>query len=914
MSEALTSRPSGPIRESLRARSRKSSPAWLGSGILPRLLMVAVPLAAGAWLYGNSLVEGKLTELGAQEALVVGRAVDRMTNHLQHIAGDLRFLSNEKMLLEALERPGPENLERLNDEFVAFSRAKGIYDQIRWLDETGRERVRVNYRKGTPRAVPPGNLQDKSRRYYFADTFRLQSGEIFVSPLDLNVEHGTIERPFQPMLRIGTPVFDRSGRKRGIILLNYLAANLLGNRSAGVSILNRNGYWLKSPKPGDAWGFMLGHRDATLAVRHPDAWQAILAKDRGSLSDDSGLWTWDTVYPLLSGMHSHSSAAGDAGPPGQTYFWKMVSHLDPATLNRAAAGIWPRIVGSVSVVLAVIGALLWKVTRAEREIVAMNTTLARQVDERTTLLRSKISELEQVRETLLRNEELLKDAKRLAGLGHWHWDLRSNEITASEEISRIYGRDPSLPPTPYPEVQEYFTPESWRILSGEVENAIATGGSYVCDAEVVRPDGEHRWIVARGQAVLDAHENPLELYGTLQDITERKKAEEALREQDQLLTDMSAMAHIGGWYFDPATGQGAWTPECARIHDLPEDAPIDVKGGLSYFVGRHRKAIEAAVRAAIEHGTPYDLEAKIRTATGGPKWIRTIGHPVVEEGRVVKVFGSIQDITERKRADTEIRQLNAELEQRVAARTAELSAAYRELESFSYAVSHDLRAPLRAMGGFSQALMEDFGDQLQGKARTYLEQIGIASRHMNELIDALLALSQSARGGLRYDSLDLSEMARRLLGELADGDPARRVAVEIEDGIQVHGDRSMIEVVLSNLLDNAWKYTARTADPRIQVYTEGRTHGYRRICVADNGTGFDPEHADKMFQPFQRLHRQDEFPGIGIGLATVQRILHRHGGSIDAAGKPNQGATFCFRLPDTLPAAPVEPDDGDVRT
>jgi signal transduction histidine kinase len=248
----------------------------------------------------------------------------------------------------------------------------------------------------------------------------------------------------------------------------------------------------------------------------------------------------------------------------------------------------------------------------------------------------------------------------------------------------------------------------------------------------------------------------------------------------------------------------------------------------------------------------------------------------------------------------ELRQYQEQLEERVHERTAELEAVNRELEAFSYSVSHDLRAPLRAVDGFAQALDEDYGRQLDETAHSYLARIRKATQRMGQLIDDLLQLSRVGRAGLQPVEVYLSAVARNIMDRLAATEPARVAHIEIAPGISAYGDARLLHVVLSNLLDNAWKYTSKTAGAHIE-FKQLEIDGQRVFMVRDNGAGFDMQYADKLFGAFQRLHGA-EFPGTGIGLATVARIIHRHGGRVWAEAEVGRGAVFYFTLPVGAPS------------
>ncbi len=251
----------------------------------------------------------------------------------------------------------------------------------------------------------------------------------------------------------------------------------------------------------------------------------------------------------------------------------------------------------------------------------------------------------------------------------------------------------------------------------------------------------------------------------------------------------------------------------------------------------------------------------------------------------------IREVAERKRAEDDIRKLNAQLVQR----SAQLEASNKELEAFSYSVSHDLRAPLRGIDGFSQAVLEDYDDKLDDSGRSYLQRVRAASQRMSQLIDAMLNLARLTRAEIHTQTFDMSAMAHSILDDLQKMEPEREVECIVANNLLATADPQLIRAVLENLLSNAWKFTRQQAKPRIE-FGHGQYNGQAAYFVKDNGAGFDMTYAHKLFGAFQRLHAYTEFPGVGVGLATVHRIIQRHGGQIWPEGAVDEGAAFYFTL------------------
>jgi PAS domain S-box-containing protein len=432
----------------------------------------------------------------------------------------------------------------------------------------------------------------------------------------------------------------------------------------------------------------------------------------------------------------------------------------------------------------------------------------------------------------------------------------------------------------------------------EDDRRVMERGESILGKEEQLPDskGIFRTILTSKLPLKDSEGRIVGLVGIGMDISERKKAETALRESEEKYRRLIEFFPDG--IFVHKNGKVVFVNQTTvRALRAPNAEALIGRSLMSFVPPDYQTLVRDRVSRMSEMKTQVPIvEEKFIRSDGSLIDVEVTAIPFLMDGEPA-VIGVARDITERKKAEEEIRRLNTELERRVKERTAQLENANRELEAFSYSVSHDLRAPLRSIEGFSQALQEDYRSDLDEQAQDYLQRIRSASKRMGYLIDDLLKLSRLTRGEIRLQRLDLTAIAQSVVEDLRRTEPDRSVECIIPAGLAAHGDERLIHAVLENLLGNAWKFTARRKHAKVELGITPSVGSETSFFIKDNGAGFNMENAGKLFHAFQRLHTVQEFPGNGIGLATVQRIIHHHGGRVWAEGETEKGATFFFTLP-----------------
>jgi PAS domain S-box-containing protein len=483
----------------------------------------------------------------------------------------------------------------------------------------------------------------------------------------------------------------------------------------------------------------------------------------------------------------------------------------------------------------------------------------------------------------------------------WDWDLGSGELLWSQALQTVFGYPPEVVAHEIGWWYEHLHPDDReRVVTG-IHAVIDGGGdNWSADYRFRRQDDSYVMVLDRGHVHRDDQGRPLRMVGSMLDLSERLRQEEALRASEERFRVAQELSPDGFAIFRPvrnAPGRGldfTWVYENAAMASMNGTEPQEVVGrSLLEVLPDHGESDFHRLYAQVaETGEPGLIEADYHgESIPGGKWFRVAAVPIGEDIAVLA-----QDITERKRAEEELRRLKDHLEIRVEQRTAELTAAHREMEAFAYTVSHDLRAPLRHVSSFTELLEKEIGPQLDEPGQRYVRIIAESSRRMGTLIDDLLMFSRLGRATINRTTVNLAILVEQVRTELAPETTGRSIDWQIGALPQVKGDATLLHSVMVNLLGNALKYSWGREPAQIEIGSR-KEKGEWIVFVRDNGAGFDMRHADKLFGVFQRLHPASQFVGTGIGLASVKRIIERHGGRVWAHGEVDKGATISFTLP-----------------
>lgn len=481
----------------------------------------------------------------------------------------------------------------------------------------------------------------------------------------------------------------------------------------------------------------------------------------------------------------------------------------------------------------------------------------------------------------------------------------------------------------------FVPPADWPHFFNYLKKVFASETKLGTELRLQMNAETHRDVYVEAIAVRDRHGKAGSCRCAIVDITERKRAEEMLRRahdeleikieertrelkraNDELLAEIAAHEHTEAAlraseerYRSVVDTQSElisrWRPDgtitfvneaLCRFFDKPADQLIG--HNLRRFLPPEDHAVLEAHIASINQDNPVDtLEHRIVAANGQSRWYRWTHYARFDEkGGIIELQSVGNDITERRLVELELKRYREHLEELVAKRTAELQASNKEQEAFSYTIAHDLRTPLRAITSFSQILLAEAGLKLNEEELHSLDRIVQAGKYMAQLIDEILRLATISRSEMHFETVDVSDLCRKAAERLNQNEPSRHVNWKIAEGIQVRGDRNAVSIIINNLLDNAWKFTRLTPEPRIGVDV-AREQGREAFFVKDNGVGFDMQYGKKLFRAFERLHDPKQFQGTGMGLVTVRHIVERHGGKAWANAKEGKGATFYIYLP-----------------
>ncbi|MFO7656416.1 MAG: PAS domain S-box protein, partial [Bacteroidales bacterium] len=533
----------------------------------------------------------------------------------------------------------------------------------------------------------------------------------------------------------------------------------------------------------------------------------------------------------------------------------------------------------------------WKWILSQGEIVShdSNGKPIRMLGTHTDITERKIME-----ETLRKNQKLLNEMGKIAEVGGWEFDVETHKGTWTEEVARIH----ELPPDEETDVNkglEFYKEESRALVEQAIQKAISAGKTYDLQLEMVTRNNNHKWVRTIGIPEI-INGKVVRVSGSFQDITKIKTAQLALKESEERYRSLLEQSPVG------------IAVHVQGIVQFVNRAGVKILGGESpwQIIGNSLKdiihpdyldnALKRIEQLLAGKDNLYPVEDVYIRLDGIPVDVEVMATPVTYRGQpAIQVI--ITDITERKKIQDDIKRMNAELEQRVKERTAQLAEINRELETFTYSVSHDLKAPLRGIDGYSRILLDDYSKILDDEGRRYLENVRESAMQMNDLIDDLLNYSRLERYTLRPVNIDLSVLISTILQSLQKSTMHNNVSITNSvPPLKITADSNGLTIALRNLIENAVKFTGNVPKPAIKIALSEKPESCI-ISVHDNGIGIDVQYHQRIFEIFQRLHRIEEYPGTGIGLAMVKKSMERMGGKVWVESSPGKGSAFYLEIP-----------------
>ena len=869
-------------------KSHPKTKNWL---VVKDFLMIFLPLAIllsliTGLVYYNE-VKNYRTILREKELIYGKQLSESIVIEFKTVLSSLIFLSEQHELQRLLDGEESEKTD-LARFFLSFSKRMGLFDQIRFLDEYGLEIVRVNFNNNNPDIVPENQLQSKSKQYYFKNTFRLQRGEVYLSPLDLNIEKGKVEQPPKPVIRFGTPIFDRKGRKRGIIILNYLGAKLLSNFDrfstftlADLMLLNSQGYWLKGPDHKKDWGFMYEtQKKLTFGNAYPEAWLKITNSHSGQFLNASGLFTFTTIYPLTESSKPFISLNKDYRLnqvllDDTTYYWKIVSHVTPEQLKAGTQNKLKAFILIDAMIIFVLAIAIFAFCRAR------------------ILRKQSESELFKLTKAIEANPigVIIFDPA-------WTIEYVNPKVTelTGYQASELIGTHPrTLDSDDY--LSRFFQ-EMW--------DALQSGNDWSREMLLKKKTGTLFWDSTSISPIVDPNGQITHIVVTLEDISERKKNEAELKKLS-LAIEQSPISVV---ITDTAGSIEYVNPRFSKVtgYSFEETLGQDLRFLKS---DKNSADLYKDLWDTIMLGREWRGEIINRKKNGDTFWESMSISPIRDSLDQITHFVSVrEDITERKNTEEDLAERIKELDQ---ARLDMLNimedledskkkaeAATQAKSDFLANMSHEIRTPLNAIMGMTHLCAQT---DVTPQQNNYLSQINASTNSLLGIINDVLDLTRIEDGKLvmKMVDFDLEDVFNKVTTLVLTKAQKKELKflIQVSPGIPrfLIGDSKRLGQVLTNLADNAVKFTNEgEVVISVEPVREKADVIDLQFSVRDTGIGLTKEQIGKLFQPFSQVDASltRKYGGTGLGLNISKHLVEMLNGCIRVESTPGAGSAFIF--------------------